>query len=334
MKFRYVRERRPTIAPNFNFLGQLLEYEKSMNDHRHRRHKRQQSLTSLHSIGKLHNSHVMKQPSSLPKRTSTCRVHISHAASATGSIDEDEAANFAVSFLNCPEDNNISGKCPRLDSPTSAMARLSFDRSISVEVRLPISSQPIDISSSDRNSTPKGSKTPTDTSPLAQLLAKAAVASASAAANLNKLPLRTCVIDARLTSALSCAQQRAVTCAAMSGIAGPSFDSLLASLSNSGDVENYAAWRKTRSLDNMAAMLDPLIESPDRLPPTPTQQQLDRNQPWVVRAASADQNATSKVNGQTNNSASLLCSGSGNVSPASSSLSLHSVCSSTTEIAA
>ena len=30
--FRFVKEKRPTISPNFNFLGQLIEYEKRLTD--------------------------------------------------------------------------------------------------------------------------------------------------------------------------------------------------------------------------------------------------------------------------------------------------------------
>lgn len=45
--YRYVKDKRPTISPNFNFLGQLLEYEKWIKQEEEELRQRQESLGSL-----------------------------------------------------------------------------------------------------------------------------------------------------------------------------------------------------------------------------------------------------------------------------------------------
>nr|XP_022291637.1 uncharacterized protein LOC111102970 isoform X2 [Crassostrea virginica] len=45
--YRYVKDKRPTISPNFNFLGQLLEYEKFIKQEEEEQRQRQDSLGSV-----------------------------------------------------------------------------------------------------------------------------------------------------------------------------------------------------------------------------------------------------------------------------------------------
>ncbi|XP_055926654.1 uncharacterized protein LOC129958294 isoform X4 [Argiope bruennichi] len=97
--YRYVKSKRPTISPNFNFLGQLLEYEKQL--------RRENILEMKPEVSSAPPLCSKKRVCRTDMRTSKLSLNISP--------QKDEASNF---FLQ-PKSGD--------QSPTTALAKLSFD---------------------------------------------------------------------------------------------------------------------------------------------------------------------------------------------------------------
>ncbi|CAN7938248.1 unnamed protein product, partial [Ixodes hexagonus] len=97
--YRYVKAKRPSISPNFNFLGQLLEYEKQLRRER--------------VLGPCAPPCPASPSSGCPKRL----------------YPPDTILGLPESLVTLGVPRSPGGVAPADLSPTSALARLSFDRS-------------------------------------------------------------------------------------------------------------------------------------------------------------------------------------------------------------
>ena len=115
--FRYVKDKRPTISPNFNFLGQLLEFERQMKAETAREHERCSGALPCGGNGCGARcggrSRSLSSPLSSPD-----------AASANKSMPGRrlEALKFLTSSHNRHDDLPLSAQ-----SPTTALAKLNFN---------------------------------------------------------------------------------------------------------------------------------------------------------------------------------------------------------------
>ncbi|GIX99503.1 tyrosine-protein phosphatase vhp-1 [Caerostris extrusa] len=97
--YRYVKSKRPTISPNFNFLGQLLEYEKQL--------RRENVLDTRQEVKSAPPLCSQKRVCRTDMRTSKLSLNISS--------QNNEASNIFIP----PKSGD--------QSPTTALAKLSFD---------------------------------------------------------------------------------------------------------------------------------------------------------------------------------------------------------------
>ncbi|KFM77964.1 Dual specificity protein phosphatase 8, partial [Stegodyphus mimosarum] len=97
--YRYVKSKRPTISPNFNFLGQLLEYEKQL---------RQENILD-----------AKPEATSAPPLCSKKRLCRTDMRASKLSLDIDTSKSENANIFLQPRNGD--------QSPTTALARLSFD---------------------------------------------------------------------------------------------------------------------------------------------------------------------------------------------------------------
>lgn len=122
--YRYVKAKRATISPNFNFLGQLLEYEKQLTAEGILDKKPAPTFSSSFSQA----SEIVHGPelpilSTPPSSTRTTK-------------------RFNLSLRLSPLSSTSSLSSPKDASPTTAMARLQFDKPQGKENRTGNGSQP------------------------------------------------------------------------------------------------------------------------------------------------------------------------------------------------
>lgn len=140
---RFVKDRRPTISPNFNFLGQLMEYEKRLSDRGHMTKPRIGNVPSPDEV----NHNVSGSTKATPIFSSknlqhrevpfnTCFEASDSAESSSFALSTEEkrmkkTGNLTLNYHN-PSDNGGAGVLldlnpPRLYSNLSAACQLDID---------------------------------------------------------------------------------------------------------------------------------------------------------------------------------------------------------------
>jgi len=146
--YRYVKDRRPSISPNFNFLGQLVEFDVQLTKQRADDPKSSSSSltpqTSESSDVKIEVPERAPSPSKRP-----CMINLSHAVQSRKSLAQ------------CADAVTVQ-------SPTTALSRLQF-----VEQRQATSTAAVNV-------LPKSATSVAQSSPTAQSKSAAADASAGA----------------------------------------------------------------------------------------------------------------------------------------------------------
>jgi len=113
--YRYVKAKRTTISPNFNFLGQLLEYERQ--------------LIGEKIVQKPQTQAAASSSTPASEFLFASQPIISPPPTTSGS------KRFNLSLRLCPFSSSPGLTSPKDVSPTSAMARLQFDKPLGKENR-------------------------------------------------------------------------------------------------------------------------------------------------------------------------------------------------------
>lgn len=116
--YRYVKAKRATISPNFNFLGQLLEYEKQLVQDKIIETNAQQPSFSTISQPSDFFLAPLPAPSPPPLVGPKC-----------------VGKRMNLSLRLSPFSDSPSLSSPKDSSPTTAMARLQFDKPLGKENR-------------------------------------------------------------------------------------------------------------------------------------------------------------------------------------------------------
>jgi len=113
MTFRYVKDRRPSISPNFNFLGQLVEFDSQLTKQRTDADDRNSLQISVATSDD--NDKTSKMPERAPSPSKRpCMIDLSRA------VVKQSRDKSSSSMAQC------TGAGMTVQSPTIALSRLQF----------------------------------------------------------------------------------------------------------------------------------------------------------------------------------------------------------------